>query len=454
MTNTAALLEEPTVTDIQAVSREFSDLDYDIKRTIANIDAITKRAAKKGLSGGYTYRIETREDGTTQHQVLVVEGTPVKANGWTLVANVTWEGEAPITAVVPGYEGPMIDRSTLDGHCDICHAERVRSHVIVCEHPEQGRKVVGGQCVKDLLGHEAKAFLWPDLDDLAERDYYGGSARACYSVSHLVTISIAATKTFGWLSRSAASVYDTPTADVVEQHLAGEWVKALTDSRIPYDLREQYRSALALLEAPETSETAAQVIEWAKALPQDSDFNANLAALASQEYVSRRGIATLAYAFTGWVRATEREAQRKAEAAQINNTPLGQPKDKIEFNGTVTGIRYIEGDYGTTTLVKFATDAHQVVSWFASNTWIDENHIGVQVAVKGTVKGTSEFRGDTETQVTRCTVTPTGSHEAKEITNGYASCVKCYGQASHTHTWTQAETQVHLNYCPKHAPKA
>mgnify|MGYP000340726789 CR=1 FL=1 len=103
-----------------------------------------------------------------QVEVLSIQGEPVKANGWTLVADVTWEGDQPIVGTVPGYDGPMVDRATLDGHCDICNAVRERSHVIVCEHPQEGRKVVGGQCVRDLLGHDFSMAFWPSLDDIEE----------------------------------------------------------------------------------------------------------------------------------------------------------------------------------------------------------------------------------------------------------------------------------------------
>lgn len=438
---TTTTVSEPTV-------RELSSLDFDIDRTIAQIDQINARAAKKGLGGGYTYRVENRQDDDSQWEVLVVEGQPVKANGWTLVASVTWEGESPITGMLPGYEGPMIDRATLDGHCDICQASRVRNHVIVCEHPEQGRVVVGGQCVKDLLGHEASAFaLYGRLGSLGEGS--GSGRPAEYRPAFLVRVSIAATQAFGWVSRSQSSEYRAATADLVEQYLAGTWAKAVADRRRPYSIREQYRTALAILDDPATADQADQVLAWAQGLPENSEFNANLVALARAEFVSHRRVGVLAYAFTGWVRSQEQEAERKAAAAQVNNTPLGQAKDKVSFEATITGVRFIEGDYGTTTLVKFSLASGQVASWFASNTWVGEGSVGLQVAVKATVKGTSEFRGDLETQLTRATVLPTGTPEVGEP-SGYAMCWKCYGQATRIAHFVQGEVKAHIATCDRH----
>lgn len=385
---------------------EFSDIDFDIERMIAKIDQINARAAKKGLEGGYTYQVEDREDAKAKWQVLTVSGEPVKANGWTLVASVSWEGETPITSMVPGYEGPVIDRATLDGHCDICNADRLRSHVIVCEHPEEGRKVVGGQCVKDLLGHDYAVLLFPSLDGLGEGFEGGFGSPQAYTPAAIIQVSIAATKAWGWVSRSAAHAYQQATADRVEQGPA-EWEKITTDRRSNYQDKADAAKALSLLEDPETLAAVPQVIEWAKGLPQTSEFNINLSALASQEWVSRKRIGVLAYAFTGWVRAQERAAERKAAQAdkpQVNNAPLGEAKDKVTFEAQITGIKFIEGDYGTTTLVKFFTTTSQKVAWFASNTEIDETWIGTQVNVKATVKGTSEWNGETETRILRAKV--------------------------------------------------
>lgn len=435
---------------------EFSDIDFDIERMAKKIDQINARVAKKGLEGGFTYRIESRQDDTSKWEVLSVEGVPAKANGWTLVASVSWEGDTPITSMVPGYEGPIIDRATLDGHCDICNAQRVRTHVIVCEHPVEGRQVVGGQCVKDLLGHDYPVLVWPSIEMLGEEFEGGFGAPQAFTPAAIVRVAIAATKAWGWVSRSNAHAYQIATADRVEQG-PGEWSKTASDRRATYQDREDASKALALLDDEATLALVPQVLAWAQTLPQTSEFNMNLSALASQEWVSKKRIGTLAYAFTGYTRHLEREAKRAAERAskpQVNNAPLGQAKDKVSFEAMITGVKFIEGDYGTSTLVKFSLASGQVASWFASNTWIDEHHIGVQVSVKASVKGTKEFRGDLETQITRATVTPTGSVTRSQVKGGTAYCWKCGGIVEETTAYVQGENIVlGINTCPKHTPK-
>lgn len=384
---------------------------FNLSATAEKIEKIQKRTAAKGLEGGYTYTVEKRLvpnwHGFNEEQYfLVVEGSAPKLNGWTLVAKVTWEGEAPIVDTVPGYNGPMVDRSTLDGHCDICGYDRNRNHVIVCESETEGRKVVGGQCVKDLLGHDLNGTLWPDLSEFEEDGPSGGwGGPQSVNTQQVVCAAIAATTVWGWVAKSAE--WGTPTASYVEKEIVGVgWVNEAARNSKNYEFAAELTKAAEIAYTDQTKQTAAEVIEWAKNLPATSEFNQNLAAVASQEFVDESRIGILAYAFTGWLRAQEREAQKKAEAAKVVNEALGDPKTKVkDLPATITGVSYVEGFYGTSTVVKFLTDSGHKAVWFASNTEIDQGWIGEKVLVSGTIKKSGEWQGVIETALTRCKVT-------------------------------------------------
>lgn len=397
--------------------RVFTGEIFDIDATEAKIKKINQRASAKGLQGGYTYEIKTVEVTNDKGfpetaYYLVVEGTPPKANGWTLVAKVTWEGDKPVVDTVPGYDGPLVDRSTLDGRCDICGWERQRNYVIVCESATEGRKVVGGQCVKDLLGHDFSGTMWPVMRDIEDAENWGlsswgmGGGRSrlrSVNVEQVVCASIAATRVWGWVPRSAETGF--PTADYVEMEIIGKgWAdEAKTDN---YQYKAELEEAIETAYTDQTKATAVKVIEWAKSLPPTSEFNMNLAAVVEQEQVDDKRIGILAYAFTGWMRAQEREAAARAEAAEVVNAPLADTKVRVrDIPATVIGVQFIEGFYGTTTLVKFLTDSKYKVAWFASNTDIDQDWIGREVILTGTVKGAKEWNGIIETQLTRCSVT-------------------------------------------------
>ena len=415
--STDTLAEVATSEDLRR--RTFRSDIFDIHTMIERLEKIAKRAQAKGLEGGWTWEItsDTTKDEhgrLIQVEVLSIQGERVKANGWTLVADVTWEGDQPIVGTVPGYDGPMVDRATLDGHCDICNTVRERSHVIVCEHPQEGRKVVGGQCVRDLLGHDFSMAFWPSLDDIEESwGSSGPRGPLAFATLDIIATAVVATRVWGWVSKAQAEAqWSASTSSIVSALVVrGPADMIRSQERIkPVNLEEIERivKAAQLLEDPQVLEEAQAVIAWAQGLDATaSEFNANLVTLARQEFVSSKRMGILAYAPTGYVRHLGIEAEKAAKAAKpaIDNTPLGQPKDKIEFTGTVTGVKFIEGDYGTTTLVKFLTTTNQKAAWFASNTPIDETWIGTQVQVKATVKGTSEFNGETETRILRAKVT-------------------------------------------------
>ncbi len=69
--------------------REFRISEIGVEKTLAKAQKLAERAQKKGLSGGYQVRIEKRfeeiEGISHEYQVLVIEGEPVKFNGWQFI---------------------------------------------------------------------------------------------------------------------------------------------------------------------------------------------------------------------------------------------------------------------------------------------------------------------------------------------------------------------------------
>ena len=128
-------------------------------------------------------------------------------------------------------------------------------------------------------------------------------------------------------------------------------------------------------------------------------------ACASAEQVDPKRIGILSYAFTGWLKAEERKAAAAAEAEILVNEPLAEPKTRVkDVPATITGVKFVESMYGTSTLVKFLTDSGHKAAWFASNTEINQSWIGRKVKVTGTVKKVGEWQGVIETSLTRCVV--------------------------------------------------
>ena len=79
---------------------------------------------------------------------------------------------------------------------------------------------------------------------------------------------------------------------------------------------------------------------------------------------------------------------------------VGAVKDKVEVKGTIEAIRYIEGNYGTTTLYTILGEDGNLYKWFSSAGSLGDD-AGVAVHIKGTVKSHDEYNGTLSTVLTR-----------------------------------------------------
>jgi hypothetical protein len=162
-------------------------------------------------------------------------------------------------------------------------------------------------------------------------------------------------------------------------------------------------------------EEAKQRAEIVKAWILSDDFNGkstyvdNLKVAASLAEVTSRQIGILASAPQAYIRHLETAAEREArearwaaeKASKKVSDYIGSEGDKVEIEGEISAIRYIEGDYGTTTLYTIVTADGNLVKWFASRSALGENE-GVQVRIKGTVKKHDDYQGVKSTVLTRC----------------------------------------------------
>jgi len=79
--------------------REFRISEIDLNKTLSKAQKIASRGKSKGLSGGFEARIESRFEEVngvqSEYSVLVIEGEPVKYNGWQFVGVAEFiEGKA------------------------------------------------------------------------------------------------------------------------------------------------------------------------------------------------------------------------------------------------------------------------------------------------------------------------------------------------------------------------
>ena len=374
------------------------DPQLNVAATKDKAEKLAARAIKKGLAGGYTVDIETRieegPEGPVEVRYLVIEGAPARVEGFTFVALVEWIGDQSVVTGSPYYEGQPVDRSTIvKGGCDHCGVNRQRKSVIIVENAEGERKQVGKSCVKDYLGNALALSWFKSAGDVFEEfEGYTGFGSPLEQVSEILSIAACVVRTRGWVSRTNASILDkTATADLVDFWLGPapskqeeyyEWVK----------LREGYDITI--------DQPAAQAaLEFAKTLPDTSDWALNLKAVVSQDYFNTQKHLGLVVSLAG-VHARSLQKQAEEAADPVVEEPYGTVGEKITVEVKVVSSTAFETDYGLTFANTFTGDGHRF-KWLTGTRSFEE---GETFTLKGTIKKYDEWNDKVFTVLTRCKV--------------------------------------------------
>lgn len=367
--------------------------------TRAKLDKINARAAKKGLSGALTLDVvkverTTQENGFTITEIgynATITGDAVKYNGWEFVARIdvlesgtALISYAPSAPRLPEAQEKDVTVSVESATCDHCATTRRRNAYYVVTD-SQGVKVVGSTCIKDFLGWEGSFAFITETDIEKELRDSLAPGSSTYSVETVLGLAWASTMVFGFIRSGETGA----TADTVRSALGRD--KTATETRAMLQHAEG-----------EATKKAAQVRAWilSDAFSSTSDYASKLKTLAAEESVAPRHIGMLASAPAAWMRAQEKEVE---QASAPTSQALGTIKEKLEFTGTIKSIRYIESMYGVTTLYTLVTPDGNVVKWFSSTRALGTDE-GVVFTLRGTVKAHEEWKGQTQTVVTRCKI--------------------------------------------------
>lgn len=408
----------------------------------SNLEAVRDRVAKANRRldrAGISQRFELvrserelveRKDPYTQlvtdrYYVVPVElSVPTLGyNGWTFVATLSFEQAGTVVNTVPGQTCSYRPETKV---CDQCGHARNRTETFVVRNEQGEFKQLGRNCLELFFG--LKPSLWVfelDLSDLEDNEERSStSSRIEFeTVEAIVAAALGATEGgIGYVSKAAAEADSRKVATsgrtwtvLYGKHLPGRDAKAYND---------KLDADRALAKTALTDGTVAKVIDAAKAMTGDSEYAENLRVLAACDTVSTRNIGLVASMVAVWSRETNREARNEERAARRNEW-IGHVGDKkVETTGTVSALRTIEGDYGTTLLVEWVTTDGLTCKWFASNwySWTEDGksgvgvknaraevgtaiEVGTSITVVGTIKRHEERNGFKATSFTRCTLT-------------------------------------------------
>jgi hypothetical protein len=119
--------------------------------------------------------------------------------------------------------------------------------------------------------------------------------------------------------------------------------------------------------------------------------------------VSAQYLGMIVSAPQAWARYNEQILIKQRDSAVVNEH-VGDIKDKLTLNVKIKAVRWIPGDYGSTTLYTLISDTGHMFKWFASRDALGEDVTDVFQKVTGTVKKHEVWQGQKATILTRVKV--------------------------------------------------
>lgn len=343
---------------------------------------------------------------------LELQAPPARLAGWSFLAVVEPLEGGNLIRQVPGaevVEGELDAWRTGAIQCTHCCTARHRKETFILRRENTvpgdlgAYSEVGRQCLAAFLGGASAASIvarlgWADLvrGAAGESDGDGGGASGSsgsdvHDPAEFLSWCCSIARLDGFISRAAAQQREGVTATST----AAEWLLG----EPPGD-RARWAAARARL-APqdEDRERAAAVLAWARALPGGSDYEQNLQLVANQDMLRSKHAGILASAVPAYARVL---GEQVARAARGPGEHYGKVGERYELELTVERVVPISTDYGDAVIASMRDAAGRLFMW---RTGSSVGSPGDRVQIRGSVKRHSEYKGELQTELTRCKVT-------------------------------------------------
>lgn len=321
-------------------------------------------------------------------------------DGWELIAKLdiyaSETGTVVLVSAVPEKEVPEMYKNLDSINCDHCGWNRYRNHSILIRHMETGEyKQVGSTCVKDFFaGNDPRGFMFVAsikfdtiIGGLKEEDGFGsnGYNYTGYDLMETLTMTAAAIKKWGWLSKSKSYHYSQPsTAEHVLDNLNPHPNMPISDKCFISD--DDKATAEATLEF------------WKNVNPENNDYLLNCTKLVKMGYVPSKFMGFACSMVSTYQREMEKNIV-KADMPESNH--VGQVGDRLKrVQVKVLYAKNIESDWGVSTLYGFQDSLGNIYKTFysGSNWSADKDDV---LIIDGTIKKHDEFKGSKQTMLNR-----------------------------------------------------
>ena len=403
------------------------------------VDKKLQRVAKKCIKHGnaFTYEIKGTEiraiedketwvikDKQEVHPVnyykfilVEVEGT-AKIDNWECIAVLEIHDMGNIIRRI-NTEIVIPERfKTSDNICEHCNSKRHRKNLYVIHNTDTDEwKQVGGDCLKLYTGGLNLEYVvaWLDgITELEENDgFIGGGSKCYYPVDEVLGAAVEVIEKLGYYNRES----NLPTKDLVtilmrDTDLYQKIIDLNKELRLAkldvyFERKDFYRE--------ETMNTVKLIIEYYTSLEADTEFIHNIQIMLNEGYVEIKNFGFLSYLPEGYnkylkieVKKAEKEKARANEKSEYFGEIGKRYKDKAIQS--INRLTSWETQWGTTHIYKIVIEDGSVLTWKSSTgLYLERNEEFDKITF--TVKNHTEYKGQKQTEITRCKVTK----KAKEI---------------------------------------
>lgn len=352
--------------------------------------------------------------------LIDVEGT-AKIDDWECVSVLEIHKDGNIIRRI-NTEINIPERfKTSENVCEHCNSKRHRKNLYVIHNIKTEEwKQVGGDCLKLYTGGLNLEYIAAWLDGITELEqndgFIGEGTKYYYPVDEVLGAATEVIRKLGYYNRES----NLPTKNLVTILMQ----QKDTISKV-YDVNKELRIAKLNIEfdksdfyRKETDNTVKAIIKYYKSLKADTEFIHNIQIILNEGYVEAKNFGFLSYLPEGYNKYLKLESE-KSEREKVRDN------EKSEYFGEI-GKRYKdisiqsvnhltswETQWGTTHIYKIVIEDGSVLTWKSSTgLYLECNEKFDKITF--TVKAHTEYKGQKQTEITRCKVTKNKIEEKVE----------------------------------------
>ncbi len=287
--------------------------------------------------------------------------------------------------------------------CEHCNSKRQRNNLYVIHNVETDEwKQVGGSCLKVYTSGLSLEYVTAYMDgvtELEEFDGIVGHGKAYYNVNEIISYAVEVINKTGYFNAQAM----LPTKYIVSTLMHDSLSRAVESINKDFkDVRLDVRVSEIDFRKDSTKDNVEQIINYYKNLEDDSEFVHNVKVMLNEEYVLAKNFGYLCYLPEGYARHIQKEIEKAKKIETEYFGEIGKRyKDKVIND--IALITTWETQWGVTYVYKITLAEGSVLTWKTSNgLYLDGNEKFDKISF--TVKEHKEYKGEKQTEVTRCKV--------------------------------------------------